>query len=70
VLAYHSALPMRAALVAGAGAVLGLLALANVSSHTPPQNASVEKAALVSARIAAPVVLDPVALARADSLTR
>lgn len=54
---------MRAALVGGVGAALGLLALANLSTSAPPI-ARVDKAILVRAPIAAPVLRDPVALAR------
>jgi hypothetical protein len=54
---------MRAALVAGVGAALGLLALANLSTSTPPI-ARADKALSVPAPIAASGLRDPVALAR------
>jgi hypothetical protein len=54
---------MRAALVAGVGAALGLLALANLSTSTPPI-ARADKALSAHAPIAASVLRDPVALAR------
>jgi hypothetical protein len=63
VLPFHRVLPMRAALVAGAGAALGLLALANLSATAPPI-ARVDKALSVRAPIAASVPRDPLALAR------
>jgi hypothetical protein len=63
VFAFYRVLPMRAALVAGVGAALGLLALANLSTSAPPI-ARADKALTVHAPIAAPVLRDPVALAR------
>ena len=62
-LTFHRVLPMRAALVAAAGAALGLLALANLSTSAPPI-ARVDKALPVRAPIAASVLHDRVALAR------
>jgi hypothetical protein len=66
---FHPVFPMRAAFVAAAAAALALLALANLSSSAPPI-ASFDKARLVRALIAAHVVRDPLAVARADGLTR
>jgi hypothetical protein len=63
VLTFHRVLPMRAVLVAGAAAALGLLALANLSATAPPI-ARLDKALSVRAPIAAPVLRDPLALAR------
>jgi hypothetical protein len=63
VLTFHRVLPMRAALVASAAAALGLLALANLSATAPPI-ARLDKARSVRAPIAAPVLRDPLALAR------
>ena len=63
VFAFYRVLPMRAALVAGVGAALGLLALANLSTSTPPI-ARADKALSVPAPIAASGLRDPVALAR------
>jgi hypothetical protein len=62
-LTFHPSLPIRAALVAGAGAALGLLALSNLSPVTPPR-ASADKALLGPASIAVSIVSDPLALAR------
>jgi hypothetical protein len=59
---------MRAVLVAAAAAALGLLALANLSVSAPSR-ASVAQAQLRPS-VAARVVSDPLALARADGLTR
>ena len=56
-------LPMRAALVAGAAAALGLLALANLSTSAP-RIARADRALSVRAPIAASVLPDPLALAR------
>jgi hypothetical protein len=53
---------MRAALVAGAGAALGLLALANLSTSAPPNLAAKELP--LRATLAAAVVSGPLALAR------
>jgi hypothetical protein len=63
VLTFHRVLPMRAVLVAGAAAALGLLALANLSATAPPF-ARLDKALSVRAPIAAPVLRDPLAFAR------
>jgi hypothetical protein len=60
---------MRAVLVAAAAAALGLLALANLPTSTP-QLANAEKAPSVRAAIAVPVGLDPLTIARADTLNR
>ena len=61
----HPVLPMRAALVAGAAAMLGLLALASLSPTAERPRVSV-----VEARSAGQLVREPIALARTDSLTR
>jgi hypothetical protein len=63
----HPVFPFRAGLVAGAGAALALLALANLSTSAPP-SPSVDRTPLVQAPIVAPVARDPLALA--NSLTR
>jgi hypothetical protein len=55
--------------VAAAAAALGLLALANLPTSTP-QLANAEKAPSVRAAIAVPVGLDPLTIARADTLNR
>ena len=60
---FHPAMSVRAAFVAGTGASLGLLALANLSIVTPPR-ASADKALSVPAPIAVSIVSDPLALAR------
>jgi hypothetical protein len=60
---FHPGLSIRAALVAGAGAALGLLALANLSTVTPPR-ASADKALSEPAPVAVSIVSDPLALAR------
>jgi hypothetical protein len=62
VFAFYRVLPMKAALVAGVGAALGLLALANLST-SPPPIARADKALSVRAAIAAPAQRDPLALA-------
>jgi hypothetical protein len=54
---------MRAALVAGVAAALELLALANLSTSAPPI-ARADKALSVRAPLPAPVLRDPLALAR------
>ena len=59
----HPVLPTRAFLVVGAAAALALLALANLSISAPPI-ARVDQAPSVRAPIAAPVLRDPLALAR------
>jgi hypothetical protein len=59
----HRVLTLRASLVAGAGAALALLAMANLSTSAPPI-ARVDKALSVRAPIAAPILRDPLALAR------
>jgi hypothetical protein len=56
-------MPIRAAVVAGTGAALGLLALANISTVTPPR-ASADKALSVPAPLAVSILSDPLALAR------
>jgi hypothetical protein len=63
VFTFSRVLPMRAALVVGAAAALGLLALANLSTSAPPI-ARVDRALSVHAPIAASVLRDPLALAR------
>ena len=63
----HPAFPFRAGLVAGAGAALALLALANLSTSAPP-SPSVDRTPSVRAPMVAPVARDPLALA--NSLTR
>jgi hypothetical protein len=63
VFAFYRVLPMRAALVAGVGAALGLLALVKLSTSAPPI-ARVDKALSVRAPIAATVPRNPLALAR------
>ena len=55
--------------MAAAAAALGLLALANLRTAMP-QLGSVEKARSVRAPIAVPVGLDPLTIARADTLNR
>jgi len=62
VLTFHPALPMRAVLVAGTAAALGLLALANLSTPAP-RVASVDKTISARAPLAASVAHDPLALA-------
>jgi hypothetical protein len=54
---------MRAALVAGVAAALGLLALANLSISAPP-TVRLDKPLSVRAPVAAAVLQDPLALAR------
>jgi hypothetical protein len=71
VLTLHPVLPMRAAVVAGATAALGLLALASLSATPEPPRAGVVQAAAFPGPIAsANVVREPFALTRSDSLTR
>ncbi len=55
-LTFHPLLPMRAALVAGVAAALGLVALANLPISEPP-SASADKASL-RAPVVARVVRD------------
>jgi len=57
------ALPMRAAFVAAAGAALGLLALANLSTSAPP-NLVAKELPLRATPAAAAVMSGPLALAR------
>ena len=68
VLTFHPpVLPLRSTLVAAIAAALGLLALANLS---PAPHASVGHAPSFQAPIAGPVARGPLALARADSVSR
>jgi len=69
---FHPVLPMRAAFVAAAAAMLGLLALASLSPTAERPRASVAEATAFRVPIAAPVAYsrDPRVLARADSVSR
>jgi len=72
VLTFHPVLPMRAALVAGVAAALAVLALANLSPTAQRSRATVAEATPFRAPIVAPVAYsrDPLALARADTVSR
>ena len=65
-------LPMRAALVAGVAAGLAILALANLSPPTQQPRASLAETTSFRAPVATPVAYsrDPLALARADGVSR
>ena len=71
-LTFHPVLPMRAALVAAAAAALGLLALASLPPAAERPRGGVAEATSSRAPIAVPVAYsrDPLALARADSVSR
>ena len=70
--AFHPVLPMRAAVVAGAAAALGLLALASLppTAEAPRPRANVAQEPQFRVHIAAPAVRDPVVLAGDDSANR
>jgi hypothetical protein len=72
VLTFHPVLPTKAALVAGVAAALAILALANLSPTAQRPRATVAEATSFRVPIAAPVAYsrDPLALARADSVSR
>ena len=69
---FHPVLPMRAGIVAGAAAALGLLALASLSptAEVPRPRANVAQEPQFRVHIAAPAVRDPVVLAGDDSANR
>jgi len=72
VLTFHPVLPMRAALVAGVAAALAILALANLSPPTQRPRASLAAATSFRAPVGTSVAYsrDPLAVARADSVSR
>ncbi len=72
VFAFHPVLPMRAAVVAGAAAAVGLLALASLppTAEAPRPRAIVAQEPQFHAHIAAPAVRYPVVLAGDDSANR
>jgi len=68
-LTLHPVLPVRAAIVAGVAAALGLLALANLSTSAPPSAGEAQKQSFRAPR-AAPIAYSFAVLSRVDGFSR